>query len=123
MHAEGAGQVDQPHREDQLHGDAARIADLAGRRAASRGRARRQGPRLARPPARASGFVVRRIADAALYDVVDTSYRTAAAVVVVDLGTVPTYTLAELHALLPEVQIVGLTTTPAQGRVLPAASA
>ena len=59
-------------------------------------------------------FVVRRIADAALYDVVDTSYRTAAAVVVVDLGTVPTYTLAELHALLPEVKIVGLTTTPAR---------
>ena len=59
-------------------------------------------------------FVVRRIADAALYEVVDTSYRTAAAVVVVDLGTVPTYTLAELHALLPEVKIVGLTATPAK---------
>jgi len=57
-------------------------------------------------------FVVRRIADAALYDVVDTSYRTAAAVVVVDLGTVPTYTLAELHALLPEVQIIGLGDSP-----------
>ena len=59
-------------------------------------------------------FVVRRIADATLYEVVDTSYRTAAAVVVVDLGTVPTYTLAELHALLPEVKIVGLTATPAK---------
>jgi hypothetical protein len=59
-------------------------------------------------------FVVRRIADAALYDVVDTSYRTAAAAIVVDLGTVPTYTLAELHALLPEVKIVGLTATPAK---------
>ncbi len=59
-------------------------------------------------------FVVRRIADAALYDAVDTSYRTAAAVVVVDLGTVPTYTLAELHAVLPELKIVGLTTTPAK---------
>ena len=59
-------------------------------------------------------FVVRRIADAALYDVVDTQYRTAAAAIVVDLGTVPTYTLAELHALLPEVKIVGLTTTPAK---------
>jgi DNA-binding NarL/FixJ family response regulator len=57
---------------------------------------------------------VRRIADAALYDAVDTSYRTAAAVVVVDLGTVPTYTLAALHALLPEVKIVGLTATPAK---------
>ena len=59
-------------------------------------------------------FVVRRTADAGLYDVLDTSNRTAAAVVVVDLGTVPTYTLAELHALLPEVQIVGLTSTPAK---------
>jgi hypothetical protein len=59
-------------------------------------------------------FVVRRIADAALYDVVDTSYRTSAAVVIVDLGTVPMYTLAELHALLPEVKIVGLTATPAK---------
>ena len=57
-------------------------------------------------------FVVRRIADAALYDVVNTKSPTAAAVVVVDLGTVPTYTLAELHALLPEVKIIGLTATP-----------
>ena len=57
-------------------------------------------------------FVVRRIADAALYDAVDTSYRTAAAVVVVDLGTLPTYTLAELHALLPEVKIVGTDQAP-----------
>jgi hypothetical protein len=55
-----------------------------------------------------SSFVVRRIDDAALYDVVDTSYRTAAAVVIVDLATVPAYTLAELHALLPEVQIIGI---------------
>ena len=59
-------------------------------------------------------FVVRRIADAALYDVVDTKSPTAAAFVVVDLGTVPPYTLAELHALLPEVTIIGLTTTPAK---------
>jgi hypothetical protein len=53
-------------------------------------------------------FVVRRVEDAALYSVLDTSYRTAAAVVVVDLSTVPAYTLAELHALLPEVRIVGI---------------
>jgi hypothetical protein len=59
-------------------------------------------------------FVVRRIADAALYDVLDTTYRTSAAAVVVDLGTVPIYTLVELHALLPEVKIVGLTATPAR---------
>jgi hypothetical protein len=57
-------------------------------------------------------FVVRRVADAALYDVVDTAYRSAAAVVVVDLGTVPPYTLAELHALLPEVQIIGIADSP-----------
>jgi hypothetical protein len=59
-------------------------------------------------------FVVRRIADAGLYDVLDTANRTSAAAVVVDLGSVPTYTLAELHALLPEVQIVGLTASPAK---------
>jgi hypothetical protein len=59
-------------------------------------------------------FVVRRVADAALYEVLDTSYRTSAAVVVVDLGTVPTYTLTELHALLPEVRIVGLASTLAR---------
>jgi hypothetical protein len=58
------------------------------------------------------GFLVRRVADAALYDAVDTSYRTAAMAVVVDLETVPTYTLASLHALLPEVQIVGLAASP-----------
>jgi Mg2+/citrate symporter len=56
-----------------------------------------------------SGFVVRPVSDAALYDVVDTSFRTAAMAVVVDLDTVPTYTLASLHALLPEVKIVGLS--------------
>jgi DNA-binding NarL/FixJ family response regulator len=33
---------------------------------------------------------------------------------VVDLRTVPVYTLAELHALLPEVQIVALTGSPAR---------
>jgi hypothetical protein len=60
------------------------------------------------------GFVVQRVADAALYDVVDTKYPTAAVAVVVDLDTVPTYTLASLHALLPEVQIIGLSNSPAR---------
>jgi hypothetical protein len=55
-----------------------------------------------------SRFVVERVTDAALYDAVDTNYRTAAVAVVVDLRTVPLSTLAHLHALLPEVQIVGL---------------
>ena len=55
-------------------------------------------------------FVVEQVTDAALYDAVDTSYRTAAAAIVVDLGTIPPATLASLHALLPEVKIVGLST-------------
>jgi uncharacterized repeat protein (TIGR02059 family) len=113
MHAEGAGQA--IDRTAKINFIASRPAspiwqDGAPRVAIVRGAKglssldRRLGKR----------FVVRRIADAALYDAVDTSYRTAAAVVVVDLGTVPTYTLAALHALLPEVKIVGLTATPAK---------
>ncbi|MDX6485570.1 MAG: large repetitive protein, partial [Gaiellaceae bacterium] len=60
------------------------------------------------------GFVVRHVTDAALYQAIDTNYRTAAAAIVVDLATVPTYTLAELHALLPEVKIVGLAARPSR---------
>jgi hypothetical protein len=60
------------------------------------------------------GFVVRRTSDATLYDVVDTKFSSAAVAVVVDLDTVPTYTLAALHALLPEVMIVGLSDKPAR---------
>ena len=59
-------------------------------------------------------YAVEHIADAALYRVVDPASPTAAAAVVVDLASVPPYTLAELHALLPEVQIVGLGGSPAQ---------
>jgi hypothetical protein len=59
-------------------------------------------------------FVVTRVPDAALYDAVDTKNPTAAAVVVVDLQTIPAYTLAGLHALLPEVKIIGLSSTPAR---------
>jgi hypothetical protein len=59
-------------------------------------------------------FVVTRVTDAALYDAVDTRYPTAAAVVVVDLRTIPAYTLAGLHALLPEVKIIGLSATPSR---------
>jgi hypothetical protein len=55
------------------------------------------------------GFVVRPVADAALYDVLDTGFRTAAMAVVVDLDTVPTRTLVSLHALLPEVRILGFS--------------
>ena len=79
----------QPHREDPLPRDEARLAGLAGRRATGRGRARR--PRRSARSARRSGggFVVEPVSDAALYDVVDTNYRTAAAVVVVDLAHDP----------------------------------
>ncbi|MEP6812058.1 MAG: SwmB domain-containing protein, partial [Actinomycetota bacterium] len=59
-------------------------------------------------------FVVTRVTDAALYDAVDTKHPTAAAVVVVDLRTIPAYTLAGLHALLPEVKIIGLSATPSR---------
>ena len=59
-------------------------------------------------------FVVERVADAALYSAVDTKNATAAAVVVVDLRTIPAYTLAGLHALLPEVKIIGLSSTPSR---------
>jgi hypothetical protein len=54
-------------------------------------------------------YVVKRVSDADLYSAVDTNYRTAAAAIVVDLDTVPAYTLAGLHALLPEVKIIGLS--------------
>jgi hypothetical protein len=113
MHAEGAGQaIDRTAKINFMarrpaspiwQDGAPRVAIVRGAKGLS-SLDRRLGKR----------FVVRRIADAALYDAVDTSYRTAAAVVVVDLGTVPTYTLAALHALLPEVKIVGLTATPAK---------
>jgi hypothetical protein len=113
MHAEGAGQVvDRTAKINFMptkpasplwQDGAPRIAVVRGVKGIGD-----LGPRLGKH------FVVRLTADANLYDVLDTKYRTAAAVVVVDLGTVPTYTLAELHALLPEVQIVGLTSTPAK---------
>jgi hypothetical protein len=60
------------------------------------------------------GYLVRGVADSALYSVVDTNSPTAAAAVVVDLGKVPARSLATLHALLPEVKIVGLADSPAR---------
>jgi hypothetical protein len=54
------------------------------------------------------GFVVESIADVRLYDAVDTASPTAAAAIVVDLQSMPATTLAALHELLPEVQIVAL---------------
>jgi uncharacterized repeat protein (TIGR02059 family) len=113
VHAEGAGQV--VNRTAKINFMARRPASPLWQDGAPRVAVVRGAKGLeALDRALGKRFVVRRIADAALYDVVDTSYRTAAAVVVVDLGTVPGYTLSELHALLPEVKIVGLTATPAK---------
>ncbi len=58
------------------------------------------------------GYLVRPLADSELYTAVDPVSRTAAAAVVVDLGTVPMQTLIGLRALLPELKIVGLTNDP-----------
>ena len=63
-------------------------------------------------PSLGRGYTVSPIADSALYTVVDPASRTAAAAVVVDLGTVPMQTLSGLRALLPELKIVGLTNDP-----------
>ena len=57
-------------------------------------------------------YTVSPIADADLYTAVDPASRTAAAAVVVDLGTVPMQTLSGLRALLPEMKIIGLTNDP-----------
>jgi uncharacterized repeat protein (TIGR02059 family) len=54
-------------------------------------------------------WAVDTVADADLYSAVDPQSRTAAAAVVVDLATVPLASLASLHAVLPELRIVGLT--------------
>jgi len=55
-------------------------------------------------------YVVSTVSDADLYRAVDPIDPHAAAAVVVDLATVPLSSLASLHALLPEVRIIGLTT-------------
>jgi hypothetical protein len=112
LHAEGAGQaIDQtamvtflaakPHSPVWQAGPV-RVAVIRGA-----GTLGELGKRLGH------GYVVERIADADLYDVAARPTSTAAASVVVDLATVPLYTLVELHALLPEVQIVGLGGSPA----------
>jgi hypothetical protein len=113
MHAEGAGQV--VNRTAKINFLATQPATPIWQNGALRVAVVRGTAGLGSLDAKlGKHFVVRRIADAALYDVVDTQFPSAAAVVVVDLGTVPNYTLAELHALLPEVRIVGLTATPAR---------
>jgi hypothetical protein len=67
-----------------------------------------------------SKYEVSTVADAALYAAVDPNDPRAAAAVVVDLASVPLPSLASLHALLPELRIIGVTAdralaTAAQG--------
>jgi hypothetical protein len=54
-------------------------------------------------------YVVRTVSDAELYAAVNPNDPHGAAAVVVDLGTVPLPSLASLHALLPELRIIGVT--------------
>ncbi|HTZ05527.1 MAG TPA: SwmB domain-containing protein, partial [Gaiellaceae bacterium] len=58
------------------------------------------------------GYVVRTTSDAKLYDAVATGTSTEASAVVVGLDSVPIKTLASLHALMPELQIVAVTNSP-----------
>lgn len=53
-------------------------------------------------------YVVETVSDADLYSKVDPNDPHAAAAVVVDLASVPLRSLASLHALLPELRIIGL---------------
>ena len=62
-----------------------------------------------------SNFNVWRVADANLYDAVNPGGQpraTKTAALVVNLDGVPLYTISQLHALLPELQIVGVTKWP-----------
>jgi hypothetical protein len=54
-------------------------------------------------------YVVRPVSDSDLYSEVDPNDPRAAAAVIVDLASVPLRSLASLHALLPELRIIGLT--------------
>jgi hypothetical protein len=56
-----------------------------------------------------ANYAVQSVADAELYSVVNPVDRHAAAAVIVDLSTVPLSSLASLHALLPELRIIGVT--------------
>jgi uncharacterized repeat protein (TIGR02059 family) len=63
-----------------------------------------------------SGYHVDVVDDADLYSAVDPQDPHAATAVVVDLATVPLSSLASLHALLPELQIIGVAGDPATAR-------
>lgn len=113
MHAEGGGQT--VNRTATVKFIATRPSSPVWQRGAVRIAVIRGAGSLQALGSRLGGhFVVKRIADADLYRVVDATSPTAAAAVVVDLSSVPQYTLAELHALLPEVRIIGLGGSPAR---------
>ena len=62
-----------------------------------------------------SNFNVWRVSDANLYEAVNPGGQARAvktAALVVNLDGVPLYTISQLHALLPELQIVGITKWP-----------
>ena len=63
-----------------------------------------------------AGYAVLKSGDAALYPALETGTPSEAVTVVVALDTVPLSTLSSLHSLLPELQIVGLTNSPALAR-------
>jgi hypothetical protein len=113
MHAEGAGQA--VDRSTTIRFLATKPSSPAWHAGATRVAVIRGAGALAALPARLGRhFVIERVADAALYHAVDPASPKAASAVVVDLSTVPLYTLAELHALLPEVRIIGLGGSPAR---------
>jgi uncharacterized repeat protein (TIGR02059 family) len=112
VHADGIGQVVDrtarirflPHRPASpiwQSGGPLRVAVVRGVRIPSRTLAAALGGR----------YVVRTVDDADLYAALDPNDPHAAAAVVVDLATVPLSTLASLHTLLPELRIIGLTTS------------
>jgi hypothetical protein len=111
VHAEGAGQsvnktarirfvATQPKSPVWQSGKNLRVAVIQGARIGGLGHA--LGPR----------YEVRTVSDANLYSAVDPIDPNAAAAVVVNLETVPLSSLASLHALLPELQIIGVSDKP-----------
>ncbi|HEX3224465.1 MAG TPA: invasin domain 3-containing protein [Gaiellaceae bacterium] len=112
MHADGGGQA--VDRTATIKFIAAKPSSPVWQKGAVRVAVIRGAGALALGSRLGGHFLVKRIADADLYRVVDAKSPTAAAAVVVDLSTVPQYTLAELHALLPEVRIIGLGGSPAR---------
>jgi hypothetical protein len=110
VRAEGAGQVAERTARIRfvMHRPASPIWQAAGpvRVAVVRGLPLRTSTLRA---ALGHDYLVRPVGDADLYSEVDPNDPRAAAVVIVDLASVPLQSLASLHALLPELRIIGLT--------------